>query len=285
MNGLSSITKRLPAQGKDFIIKRYSPFLLLIIKVIMVSLLLSVIIRLISFIPLSIAYPEEVGLDAFFNFSLFSQIYDASLPIFLGSALWITLKLVLFAWSLSVILALFFLFLKSRYYKFNFLWNLVLSIGGIHVFGLFIIVQHLTSVTVSYILLVLVLAIGSGSLKEMVHSFEVVYKDVIRKEYWRFMYSQGVPPLKIGFDEFLVRFTELSFTKLPILLIGSILVEAASNTLGLGYYLLDGIKYLQEGRVDMDILTGISFTMIFLVLLSQGFAEYIRVKFDPQSKL
>jgi ABC-type dipeptide/oligopeptide/nickel transport system permease component len=99
------------------------------------------------------------------------------------------------------------------------------------------------------------------------------------------MYSQGIHPVRIGFAELLVRFTELSFTKLPILLIGSILVEAASNTLGLGYYLLDVLRSLENNRVDLNILTGISFTLILLVLLSQKIAEYVRVTFDPQLQL
>lgn len=263
--------------------KKYTPFLTSLTRVVSLSLFISIIIRILSFIPLYLAY--DVKLETFFDFALFSNIYNTNIAIFVISALWITLKLVLLAWAVSIGLAILFIFLQNSYFTLKFLWNLILSLGDIHVFGLFVIVQYLSSMRVPFVLLVLVLSIGSGTLKEMVRSFQTVYEDVIRKEYWHFMYSQGVSPIRIGFAELLVRLTELSLTRLPILLVGSILVEAASNTLGLGYYMLDVLKSLESNRVDLNMLTGISFTMILLVLLSQRCAEYVRVRFDPQSQV
>ena len=286
MNGRSAKNKKLASQEQFSFIEKYRPLLHLIPRVIILSFIIALIIRILSFIPLLIAYPDTADFEVFFDFSFYSNfVPDRNILGFIGSALWVTLKLVLLAWVVSIILGILFLFLKSQYYKLDFLWNVILSLGGIHVFGLIVIVQHIVDGYVPFILLVLVLAIGSGSLKEMVYSFEVVYKDVTRKEYWRFMYSQGLHPVRIGFAELVVRFTELSFTKLPILLVGSILVEAAANTKGLGFELLQAIKALEQNRVDLNILTGISFTMIFLVLLSQRLAEYVRLRFDPQSKV
>jgi len=253
-------------------------------RVVLLAFIVALIIRVLSFIPLSMAY-EDVEWSDLYQIEFYSHIYNDTIPGFVGSALWVTLKLVLIAWALSIGLAIMFVFLKSRYERLSFLWDTVLTVSDIHVFGLFVIIQNITSFRVPYILLVVILTLGSGSLKEMVLSFHSVYKDVVRKEYWRFMYSQGIHPVRIGFAELLVRFTELSFTKLPILLIGSILVEAASNTLGLGYYLLDVLRSLENNRVDLNILTGISFTLILLVLLSQKIAEYVRVTFDPQLQL
>ena len=244
---------------------------------------MAIAIRLLCFIPLFLAY--DVKFEAFYDFTFFSNIYNANIALFVISALWITLKLVLLAWIVSIGSALIFVFLKIRYFKLKFLWNLVLSLGDIHVFGLFVIIQYLSSTQVPFFLLVIILSIGSGSLKEMVRSLQTVYEDVIRKEYWRFMYSQGVSPIRIGFAELLVRLTELSLTRLPILLVGSILVEAASNTKGLGFYMFNVLKALERNRVDLNMLTGIAFTMILLVLLSQRCAEYVRVRFDPQSQV
>ena len=65
--------------------------------------------------------------------------------------------------------------------------------------------------------------------------------------------------------------------------VGSILVEAAANKQGLGYHLLNSLKAIERGNVDLNILTGVAFTMIFLVLLSQHIAEYVRIRFAPQS--
>ena len=225
---------------------------------------------------------EEVELKALYHIQFFSHIYNETIPGFVVSALWVTLKLVLLAWIFSIALGIMFVFLKIRFQKLNFVWNVILNVGDIHVFGLFVIIQNITSVSIPYFFLVLILTVGNGSLKEIALSFHSIYKDVARKEYWRFMYSQGIYPLRIGFSELLIRFTELSFTKLPILLVGSILIEAASNTLGLGYYLLEVLKSLENNRVDLNILTGICFTLVYVVILSQRIAENVRIVYDPQ---
>ena len=282
MSGRLVIINKMFSNLKFSINQQKSPLFFLIPKVAFLSFIIALFMRLMGFLPLLIAWPEETNINIFFNFSFYSYS-EGNIVIFIFSSLWVTLRLVLLAWLFSIILGISIIYIKSRYSKYDFLWNFLLAIGGIHVFGLIVIAQHLVSGYIPFTILVFVLAIGSGSLKDMVSSFESIYKDVKRKEYWRFMFSQGVPQFRIGFSELLVRFTELSFSKLPILFVGSILVEAAANKQGLGYHLLNSLKAIERGNVDLNILTGVAFTMIFLVLLSQHIAEYVRIRFAPQS--
>jgi len=255
--------------------------LFLVFKSIILSIFLALFMRMMSVIPLT--FSGETGFDIFFDFKFYS-ISEGSIPFFVLNALLMTLKLVMLAWILSIVLGLVIVYLKNKYFKFDPLWEFFLGLSGIHVFGLIVSFQIFSSnYNISFPILVFILAIGSGSLKDIVNSFEFVYKDVMRKEYWRFMYSQGVKPFRIGFSELLVRFTELSFNKLPILLVGSILVEVAANKQGLGFHLLRSLKNLEENRGDLNVFTGITFTLIFLVLLSQHITEYVRMKYDPQS--
>ena len=255
--------------------------LFLVFKSIILSIFLALFMRMMSIIPLT--FSGDTSFDVFFEFSLHSY-YEGSIPFFILNSLLMTLRLVLFAWIISIVLGLVIVYLKNKYFKFDPLWNFFLGLSGIHVFGIIVSFQIFSSFyNISFPILVFILAIGSGSLKDIVNNFEFVYKDVLRKEYWRFMYSQGVKPFRIGFSEMLVRFTELSFNKLPILLVGSILVEVAANKQGLGFHLLRTLKNFENNRVDINVFTGITFTLIFLVLLSQHITEYVRMKYDPQS--
>ncbi len=276
MNGQLKINKYL-LQLK-FALK--SKELFLVFKSIILSIFLALFMRMMSVIPLT--FSGETGFDIFFDFKFYS-ISEGSIPFFVLNSLLMTLKLVMLAWILSIILGLVIVYFKNKYFKFDPLWNFFLGLSGIHVFGLIVSFQIFSSYDISFTILVFILAIGSGSLKDIVSSFESVYKDVMRKEYWRFMYSQGVRPFRIGFSELLVRFTELSFNKLPILLVGSILVEVAANKQGLGFHLLKSLKDLEYNRGDLNVFTGITFALIFLVLLAQQITEYVRMKYDPQS--
>lgn len=192
-----------------------------------------------------------------------------------------TLRFVIGSLVLSTIIAVLLLIWRFTYPNriFRFLINLLRISSGIHILALGLFVSRLGfySPNPLDLRLLLILALGNGSLVELYNTLEAEVDKILHREYVLAGVAWGYPRFLFPLRELSITLVEYLNARLPILFSSTIVVEYIFSLDGISYLLVEFI----EKRQFLSIITGsglIGFTIIF----SNVIVERIRYWLDPR---
>lgn len=193
-----------------------------------------------------------------------------------------TFALVFGSLGISFVIVLSLLFIK-RYFG-GLLTNILLILlnitSGFHVIVIGVVYYLLTHKTGLSFGVFLILAFGNGSLAEMFNTFESELNKILKREYVLAGNAWGHPILHFPRRELFITCFELLFTRLPILISSTIMIERIFTIKGLSYIIYDCITEKSQGNFELLITSTamISATIILLNII----IEKMRYFLDPR---
>ena len=200
---------------------------------------------------------------------------------FVFDTILVTLKLVVFALVICLLLSILLIFLKRSFPHSRLVQTVVFGmqiLSSVHyiVLGYLVIVEMKMS---QYLIFTyLILAIGNGMLNDMVELIESELDGILNSPYYRAALARGgklwkniLPPLGIALARILN-------SKLPMLLGGSFIVEYIMNLHGIGVFI---IQYGVRGT-EYNLLLIYSIFVTLIIVFSNLVANSLQKYLDPR---
>ena len=210
---------------------------------------------------------------AFSRFGTLSD--DLNLYIILSASL-STMIIAVLSWAFCSLFSFSIAYIKSSYSRLDRLFNSVLSLCNIHLFGGYIILDayilkgSLSGYT-GWIISVLLVVFCNGILQELSNTFFEKINYLKNKKYVLFAASQGISTWIAYRKEMFITFLDISFERFQFFMFSSIIIEMAFQDIkGLGLLLLNYIRYIQNGKDMLDQVT----ILVLIILLINKILEY-----------
>ena len=193
-----------------------------------------------------------------------------------------TFALVFGSLGLSFVIVLVLLFIK-RYFGglFTEIFLIILNItSGFHVIVIGVVYYILTHKTGLSFGVFLILAFGNGSLSEMFNTFEAELSKILKREYVLAGVAWGHPLLYFPRREIFITCLELLFSRLPILISSTIMIERIFTIKGLSYTIYDCITFKSQANFELLITSTVMISAT--IILFNIIIEKVRYSLDPR---
>lgn len=183
--------------------------------------------------------------------------------------------------GVSLLIVICLLILKRKYG--GMLTRLILILvnisSGFHILVLGILYYLLTSKSGYDFWIILILAVGNGSLAEFYNTIDTEIDKILKKEYVLAGVAWGNPILFFPRREIIISVFEIMFARLPILFGSTIIIEYLFSIHGISYLIFYSIS-----RRNFDVLILSTVLVAATIIFFNIVIEDIRYYLDPRVK-
>jgi peptide/nickel transport system permease protein len=195
-----------------------------------------------------------------------------------------TILLVMGSLALSLIIALFMCLIYFRWthsFLINYLITSINLISGLHIIVLsyvFVLFDWVRPNHGFSIWLLIILALGNGTLIDYFTVLRTQISDVMNLDYVSAALARGANPFKhASIYELILAVMEATSSRIPTLVGGTIIVEYVFSYLGIGY---DIIKAVENRHFELTM--GITLVMAFFLIGLTDITHFFRQRLDPK---